>query len=205
MIRIAWLAVVFVAASAVATPVQQPGGSNPDARITVESQPGGTMLVRDVRGDYRQHPTVFKELMAVRDASYMGVGDCFGIYPMDPDAVESPSELRWRVGVRVAAKAGRALVTPKAPYKLETLRATEAAVLRTSVESAPIDGLAFLRWLPENGYVQIMPTRMEYLSHDGNPMLIPSKIVVPVKKRPSGLVLAPRRSADHSVLFPGFE
>ena len=130
--------------------------------------------------------------MAVRDAGYIGVGDCFGIYPMDPDAVASPAALRWRVGVRVSAKPGQRLQAPKPPYKLERLPATQAAVLETRVDTAATDGLALLRWMPENGYVQTGPTRMEYLAHDGNPLLIPARIIVPIKKRPSGLLLPPR-------------
>ena len=119
------------------------------------------MLVRDIVGDYSQHPKVFVEMMTVRDANYVAAGDCFGIYPMDPDAVESSTSLRWRIGVRVDAKDGGQLKAPRAPYKLERLPAFEAAVLETNVRDAAVDGLAMLRWLPENGYVQNGPTRME--------------------------------------------
>lgn len=147
------------------------------------------MLVRDVAGDYGQHPQVFLDLMAVRDAHYVSAGDCFGIYPMDPDAVDAPAALRWRAGVRVDARGGGQLRAPKAPYRLERLAPVEAAVIETSVKDAAIDGLAILRWLPENGYVQVGPTRMEYRTREGNPMLIPARIVVPIKKRKSGLLL----------------
>lgn len=152
------------------------------------------MLVRDVVGDYSQHPKVFLEMMTVRDANYVAAGDCFGIYPTDPDTVESTTTLRWRVGVRVEARDGGQLRAPRAPYKLERLAATEAAILETTVKDAALDGLAMLRWLPENGYVQNGPTRMEYHTHDGNPTLIPARIVVPIKKRKSGLLLPPVQS-----------
>ncbi len=147
------------------------------------------MLVREVVGDFSQHPKVFAEMMAVRDSNYVAIGNCFGIYPVDPDTVESSTALRWSVGVRVEAKDGGQLQVPRAPYKLERLPAVEAAVLETNVTDAAIDGLAMLRWLPEHGYVQSGSTRMEYLSHEGNPMLIPARIVVPIKKRKSGLLL----------------
>ena len=173
--------------------LQEPGQRTaPDSRVRVDTIASGMMLVRDVQGDYRQHTVVFRELMAMRDAGYIGVGDCFGIYPMDPDAVESTAALRWRVGVRVSAKPGQRLQAPKPPYKLERFPATQAAVLETRVDTAATDGLALLRWMPENGYVQTGPTRMEYLSHDGNPLLIPARIIVPIRRRPSGLLLPPK-------------
>ena len=167
----------------------QPARVRPEQRVQVQTVPGGMMLVRDVVGDYSRHPEVFRDMMAVRDANYVAVGDCFGIYPMDPDMVDSATTLRWRVGVRVESSNGGQLKRPKAPYRLERLAAVEAAVLETNVKDAAIDGLAMLRWLPENGYVQVGPTRMEYHTHAGNPMLIPARIVVPVRKRKSGLLL----------------
>lgn len=169
----------------------QQGRARPEQRVQVQVIPGGTMLVRDIVGDYSQHARVFLELMAVRDANYVAAGDCFGIYPIDPDAVESPSDLKWRVGIRVDAKGGGQLRAPRAPYKLERLAAVEAAVLETNLKDAAVDGLAISRWLPENGYVQTGPTRMEYHVYDGGPMLIPARIVVPIKKRRSGLSLPP--------------
>ena len=169
----------------------QTGRARPEQRVQVRTMPGGMMLVRDVVGDYSQHPKIFLEMMAVRDTNYVAVGDCFGIYPTDPDTLESTATLRWRVGVRVAPEDAGQLKSPKAPYRLERLAAVEAAVLETNVKDAAIDGLAILRWLPENGYVQIGHTRMEYHTHEGNPMLIPARIVVPIKKRSSGLRLPP--------------
>lgn len=163
----------------------------PETAARVQTVPGGMMLVRDVTGDYRQHPRVFAEMMRLRDADYVAVGDCFGIYPVDPDTVTSPADLRWRVGVRVVAKDGGRLRKPPAPYRLETLPTVEAAVLATTVKSAALDGLSLLRWLPEHGYVQVSPTRMEYQGHEGDPMLLPARIIVPIKKRVSGLVLPP--------------
>lgn len=166
----------------------------PDEQIRVEQVSGGTILIRDVTGSYAQHPRLFAEMMAVRDRLFTSVGACFGIYPLDPDAVERPADLRWQIGVRVSAAQGRqSLARPPKPYRLVALGPTEAAVLETDVQHAGTDGLAMYRWMAEHGYVQTAPTRLEYLSHDGSPMLLPARIIVPVRKRPSGLVLPARR------------
>ena len=151
------------------------------------------MLIRDVTGDYRQHPKVLAELMRIRDSRYQGSGDLFGIYATDPDSLDTTDTLKWQVGVLVNSRNSARLNKPPAPYRLERIRPMEAAVLDTNVQNAAIDGLSLLRWLPEHGYVQVGPTRMEYLMHTGNPMLNPTRIVVPIKKRKSGLVLPSSR------------
>jgi len=40
-------------------------------------------------------------------------------------------------------------------------------------------------WMASNGYVQVGATRMEYLSHDGDPLKIKVRIIVPTRERPS--------------------
>jgi pimeloyl-ACP methyl ester carboxylesterase len=182
-----------VAASLLAGIVKAQDTKSPDDRIHVERIDGGTTLMRDIAGDYSQHPKVFIALMAVRDRLFTPVGACFGIYPQDPDAVESPAELHWEIGVRVSPRAAaKKLTAPPKPYRIAKLPAIDAAVIETNVQTAAIDGLAMFRWMAEHGYVQVAPTRIEYLSHEGSPMLLPVKIIVPVKKRRSGLTLPAR-------------
>jgi DNA gyrase inhibitor GyrI len=159
-------------------------------QIRVEEIPSITIVYREVVGDYSLHPKVFLEMMAYSQKRFSPVGACFGIYPIDPDAVESPAQLKWEVGVAVAhPESGKVLPSPTAPYRLKELPATQAAVLETEVENAGKDGLAMFRWVVENGFVQIAPTRMEYLMHTGDPAKIRTRIVIPIKKRKSGLSL----------------
>jgi hypothetical protein len=107
------------------------------------------------------------------------------------------SELLWSVGVRVAAKPSQDALQPApAGYRLESLPDVEAAVLETTVGDAATDGLALLRWMVEEGFVQRGPTRMEYRSHEGSPTLIPARIIVPMRRRPSGLRLSGPKCAD---------
>jgi hypothetical protein len=168
------------------------GTQRPDDRIHLEHITGGTALMRDVAGDYAQHPQVFAELLTLRDRLFTPVGACFGIYPDDPDVVETKSQLKWQIGVRVEPKqAGASLAKPPVPWRLSKLPDVEAAVIETDVQTAGLDGLAMSRWMAEHGYAQLAPTRIEYLSHEGNPMLLPVRIIVPVIKRRSGLVLPP--------------
>ncbi|HSS18880.1 MAG TPA: hypothetical protein VLL54_02290 [Pyrinomonadaceae bacterium] len=178
--------------------------------VSVQKLPASWALVRDVQGSYEQHPDVFQEMMKYVGANFRAVGFCFGIYPNDPDDLKR-GILRWQVGVRVisgkplgfgnqmpmtalSARSARQLQRekgrlkqPAAPYRLILIESTEAAVLETSVEETPRDGLSMFRWMAENGYVQVAPTRMEYLSHEGPPNKIPTRIIVPVLKRASGL------------------
>jgi len=78
---------------------------------------------------------------------------------------------------------------PIAPYQLKILPETTAATVKSTIGQAGKDGLAMFPWMAENGYVQIAPTRMEYLSQVGPPASIPTLIIVPVEKRRSGLKL----------------
>lgn len=178
--------------------------------VYVQSIPASWAVVRDVQGGYEMHPQVFEEMMKYVGANFRAVGACFGIYPMDPDAVKRGT-LRWQVGVRVTPgkplgfgnqvsmdrfstrstqqlqRDRRQLKEPAAPYRLLLIESVEAAVVETSVAEAPRDGLSMFRWMAENGYVQAGPTRMEYLSHEGPPTRIGTRIIVPVQKRTSGL------------------
>jgi hypothetical protein len=78
---------------------------------------------------------------------------------------------------------------PQSPYGLKILPKTNAAVVDSTVSAAAQDGLAMFPWMATNGYVQVGATRMEYLSHEGPPSEMRVTIIVPVKRRPSGLRL----------------
>lgn len=167
-------------------------------RIQIQQIPSMTIVYREVVGDYSLHPKVFAEMMAYTQKRFVPVGTCFGIYPIDPDSVDSPAKLKWEVGVAVARPAGSKpnLPAAKAPYQLKELSATQAAVLETDVADAGKDGLAMFRWIIEHGFVQTAPTRMEYITHQGDPMEIKARIIVPIKKRYSGLSLMADPSAS---------
>jgi hypothetical protein len=182
-------------------------------KVQVLRIPAAIMISREMTGPYTQHPAAFAQLMEYIGRNYRAVGACFGIYPDDPDAVKA-SELRWEIGVRVIPgeplgfgnnlpieqlpamsevqlrKTLERMRQPEAPYKLKILADTTAAVVDSTVAMAPQDGLAIIPWMPKNGYVQTGPTRMEYLSHEGSPTELKVKIIVPVKKRASGLKLS---------------
>lgn len=178
--------------------------------VRLQKFPATWALVRDVKGSYGRHEVVFREMMQYVGENYRALGDCFGIYPMDPDAVKQ-GELSWQVGVRIVSgkplgfgervefsdgamraamnlKADRRkLKAPAAPYRIVLLEAAEAAVVESTVADSAKDGLAMFRWMAENARVQVVPTRMEYLSHEGAPNQIKTRIIVPVEKRASGL------------------
>src|SRR5713226_2289783 len=190
----------------------RPVGSTGAPSVRVEEVAPSIILYREVRGDYSRHPEVFESMMKYVGSRYLAVGACFGIYPFDPDAVKK-DELVWQVGVRVTTGAPlgfgnnmpieqtrsqcvpqlqrvlRQLKAPDLPYHLKIMPAALAAVTQSTVANAPSDGLYIFKWMAENGYVQIAPTRMEFLSHKGSPTEIPTLIIVPVKKRESGLKL----------------
>jgi hypothetical protein len=167
-----------------------------ESEIKIEHLPALTALIRTVRGGYDQHPAVIGDLMAYAGRLYSGqfeVGNSvFGVYATDPDAVVSPADLTWEIGM-VLTVAPASARNPDAPYELQTLPATDAAVLDSDMARTAIDGLSMSRWMLENGYVQMAPTRMAYVATDGNPDHMRTRIMIPVRKRPSGLMLPPRR------------
>jgi hypothetical protein len=185
----------------------QPTVNRPDtieSRIRIEKIPASVMMYQDVSGDYSQHEKFFSEIM--RDgrryaaAAGLAAGNCVGIYFIDPDTVTNPAELKWQVGIYVAAREANSfrgdmpVQKPQAPYKLKRLPETLAAVLVTDVRNSPFDGSSMYRWMRENGYVQTAPTRMESItdSPTDDPHDIPVRIIIPVVERKSGLRLPPQ-------------
>lgn len=178
--------------------------------VTVTDIPEAIVLLRDVSGPYTQHPVVMREMMEYVGKHYAAVGACFGIYPRDPDAT-AEKELKWQVGVRVTTGEpqgfGKSIPTdelpkmshaereqimrrmqqPAAPYRLAMLPGTTAGLVESTVADAAHDGLDVIPWMARNGYVQTGPTRMEYLSHEGEPSAIKVRIIVPMKLRATGL------------------
>ncbi|HEY0614724.1 MAG TPA: hypothetical protein VGC96_08785 [Candidatus Elarobacter sp.] len=164
-----------------------------EPRITVEHAPAIVVVTRDVAGDYDQAPRVFGDLMRVAKP-YRTAGNVFGIYPVDPDATTGANELRWQAAIQVVETANPGatpalgdLAKPEQPYRLELLSASTVAVVKSTVARAGADGLAVIPWMARNGYVQIAPTRMEFLRADVPSSQIPVRIVVPIAKRKSGL------------------
>lgn len=180
--------------------------------VAIEKIPASWALTREVRGSYEAHPEVFQELTDYVGSNFRVVGDNFGIYPLDPDAAKQ-NTLHWEIGVRIIpgeplgngnslpliTSLGKSpgdldndkkrLKRPDAPYKIVLLESVEAAVVESTVEETPKDGLSMSRWLAENGYVQVGPTRMEFQKLDGPANKVPTRILVPIQKRSSGLSL----------------
>lgn len=147
------------------------------------------VVPREVTGPYSQHPVLFKQLLQYTTAKYGKPEALWGIYPDDPDAVK-PEDLHWTVAVRISPKdadlaqtkeesqredvqkRSLASLQPAAdPYKLVLLGESLAAVVDSTMAAAPKDGLAIIPWMASNGFVQIAPTRMEYLTSSGDPAL----------------------------------
>lgn len=82
---------------------------------------------------------------------------------------------------------GTRLPTPASPYELKYVPARTVAVVYSTVARAGHDGLAMFPWLAKNGYVEVGPTRREYLNNRKATASIPLRIVVPIEKRRSGL------------------
>jgi hypothetical protein len=190
--------------------------------VRVQATPATWAVIRDVTGPYNKHPEVFQEMMKYVGENYRALGACFGIYPVDPDATKE-STLVWQVGVRVTPgkplgfgqsipldqkaisavhlkQDRKRLKAPTSPYRLVVMPEATAAMIESTVAETPKDGLSMFRWMAENGYVQVAATRMEYLSHEGPPEEIRTRILVPVAKRKSGLAGALPSSA---VTAPG--
>jgi hypothetical protein len=176
-----------------------PSAQRADSVVRIERIPVKPVLLRTIKGPYSKHVEAFTEFMKFAEAKYLTVGRCFGIYPTDPDAIKG--DPTWMIGVEVSvgrpghvATVGarqlapgetlRRLAQPKAAgYQLRELPAIEAATLSSNVAQSSSDGLRLIKWLADNGYVQVGATRMEYLSHDGPPNAIPTRIIVPVTAR----------------------
>jgi hypothetical protein len=199
--RVFLCSVVAAAVSFLSAPATSPQAPARDVAIRVEHIPDQVILSRAVKGDYAQHAQLLADLAGYVARSYAGFtlrpGDVFGIYPVDPDAVDAPDMLTWEVGV-VLASAGEpagpssGLRPPAAPYEMKTLAGSDAIVLESDIGHAGLDGLTMSRWMLEHGYVQIAPTRMQYLSTDSDPLKIRTRIVIPARLRRSGLRLAGR-------------
>jgi hypothetical protein len=137
------------------------------------------VVSREVKGSFAQHPAALAELgRFVATAKVATTGPLMGIYPMDPDVVPE-GELRWQVAVPVSATARM-----RAPYTLTALPASEVVSLDSSVADSHHDGLFMKKWVIDNGFVQIAPTRMLFHDLDNpNPMAVKTTIVFPVKRR----------------------
>jgi hypothetical protein len=207
------IAIVLSALTAPIASAQGPQATATGKRVTIATIPTAWVLVRDVNGGYDLHAKVFASLIEYVGTTFRVAGNCFGIYPVDPDAARK-GEIHWQAGVAVvpgapldyAERSEQRMVehssrelereraqlpSPSAPYRIVKLERTLAAIIDSSVADAPKDGLSMFAWMAENGYAQSGPTRMEYLSNKGPSQEIPTRIIVPVVKRASGLSVPP--------------
>lgn len=166
------------------------------------------IICREVAGPYDLSPKYFAQLSKYADERYRAAGGLLGMYPVDPDAVSSPDQLKWFVAQQViegaplglgssampqrhspleTARIRKQLQSPQGPYKLSIIPEQTVAVIRSTIGRAVSDGLSMFPWMARNGYVQIAPTRMEFLATKGKVATIPVRIIVPIKKRPSHL------------------
>ena len=198
------LLVATAAIGVACDPSLRPGLETPEAllaerqaQIEIDSIPALVVVSQTVTGPYSQHPKVFSEMGRYITANYSWLAYCIGIYPDDPDVVASDA-LTWQVVFPVSSPGLEfsdpydvleILPKPAAGYELRVLPATAAAVLVTNVKEAATDGLALIDWIVRNGYVQIAPTRMEFLADAEVPEMVPTRIVIPVVERTSGLRL----------------
>jgi hypothetical protein len=168
---------ILIALAALAAPVPAP---TPTPGIRIEKRPAFQAVVRDVQGDYSQHPVVTRDLMTTVRSACPDKGVLFGIYPQDPDAVPR-DQLQWQLGYSVPA-GSRCGVASLAGYSLTDKAAETDAVLDSTLGNSRNDGLKMLAWLGTSGYVQVGPTRMEYLEASAAPSSR-VRIVVPVRRR----------------------
>jgi hypothetical protein len=186
-------------------------------RIKIENYPRTNVVYFTITGSYQKHPEAFSNLMDYVLQNYRYAGVCLGFYPEDPDTV-SEQKLKWQIGIRVIpgqpekiidstmtnmSRDPFAIMASKEelgaplsqlkhtlePFFIRTLQPFQAVTLITNVESTSRDGLALNAWIILNGYVQTAPTIMEYAMMKTDPLKIPTKIVIPVTKRSSGLSL----------------
>ena len=182
-----------------------------DIRVKQEKLPATNVLSLAFSGNYQKHPEAYGQLNEYANKNYAFTGGIIGIYPQDPDLVSDESQLKWEITLRVLpGKAGTVnystanqkdpfeinipqdvlsaplskLKTPEKPYVLKTLPETDAVTLVSDVAHIGQDGLAINAWIDLNNYVQIGTTRTEFGSaNQKSQLLIPVKIIVPVKKR----------------------
>jgi hypothetical protein len=166
-----------------------------------------------MRGSYNQHPAAFTQLATFSRQRLAGAtfGAPVGIYPTDPDAIgvafptdsgiaantrgrplaasaAGDARLTWELTLPVESRSlARVRVAP--PYEVKTLPATQAVVLDSDAGRASVEGLALGVWVMEHGYVQTAPTRMQYIANSGTGTAMTTRIIIPVRKRPSGLAL----------------
>jgi len=154
--------------------------ATPAPIIRVERRGPFQAVVRDVQGDYSQHPSVTRELLTAIRPVCPDKGILFGVYPQDPDVV-SPDNLRWQLGYTVPDRA-RCAVRSIAGYSLASRPAETDAVIDSTLGTSRADGLAMLAWLATSGYAQVGPTRIEYVG-TGSDAATKVRIVVPVRRR----------------------
>jgi hypothetical protein len=188
-------------------PVAAVASQVPSSNVSVVTMRATIILKRDVSGDYSLSPKYFDELARYAKTRYHVVGPFFGIYPVDPDTVGSARQLHWSVAqqldgaqlsggsedgypnVDAAVLAMNKLRRPEAPYALEVLPPETTAVVKSTIGRAGRDGLAMFPWMASHGYAQIGPTRMEFLGSAHTIGSIPVRIIVPIVKRKSHLVV----------------
>ena len=154
------------------------GAPGPD--VTIKSLPRSTAIVRQMTGSYAQHSDAAHALLKLVSEKCATRGHVYGEYPEDPGAV-GMENVHWNLGYEMAANDPCMSSLPKL-YRVAVLPPTYAAVLTTTIAKTQEDGLAIAKWLPDSGYVQSAPTRIEYLDESGAPDSA-VQIVMPVKKR----------------------
>jgi hypothetical protein len=212
------LAIATFAAGVVAQE-QKPARPGSEARrkvpIRIQQLPARSVMVRRATGSYEQHPSLIQETLG--QARRAGVnkppqGSLIGIYPMDPDAVDSPKDLEWYLAVEAPPGTVKAKM-PVSPGMLPTnlradfgtLEAKFATVARpsgqdvylmaaldpglaitaeASYEAIPAVGLAMKEYMFRSGWVQVAPTRNVLIAGDpATPVDDKVQIVFPVRRR----------------------
>jgi len=154
--------------------------ASPD--ISISSIPGGIAITRPMSGDYAQHSAAAQHLLAFVNGQPCHVaGFIFGEYPEDPGKV-GIDNVHWTIGFQITDAKHGCDVRIASPYVRTTLTPVTAAVLTTTLSQSQDAGFALLRWLPDSGYVQDGPTRIEYRDSSGQPNAI-IRMILPVKKR----------------------
>jgi hypothetical protein len=152
------------------------------ADIQIATLPAMSAIVRPMQGDYSQHARAAGDLLKTVSMQCKAGGVIFGEYPEDPGAV-GMANVHWALGYEMSVPPrGACAISLSKLYSIRILPATNAAVLQTTLGHSPQAGLFLLKWLPDSGYVQAGPTRMEYLDDKGTAET-PVRIVLPILKR----------------------